>query len=110
YMRLTPYDKTLFLDADTFVCDDVSELFVLLERFDLAVAQDTYRIYSYDYAILKEHFHKIPVSSPVLNTGVIVYKRSSAIDCFFADWAATHERNRQLVRDAGGMYCGNQNA
>ncbi|MCZ7545715.1 MAG: hypothetical protein M5R40_20340 [Anaerolineae bacterium] len=53
YMRLTPYDRSLFLDADTFVCDDVSELFVLLERFDLAVAQDTYRIYSYDYEILK---------------------------------------------------------
>ena len=37
----SPFEKTLFLDADIRVLEDVSELFDLLERFDMAMAPAT---------------------------------------------------------------------
>src|SRR5438105_3033925 len=38
----SPYEKTLFLDTDTFMCRSCEEVFGLLERFELLVAHDPY--------------------------------------------------------------------
>ena len=35
----SPYEKTLFLDTDTYVCKPVYDLFTMLDRFDIALAQ-----------------------------------------------------------------------
>ena len=35
----TPFEKTLFLDTDTFVIEPLDEIFELLERFDMAAAR-----------------------------------------------------------------------
>jgi hypothetical protein len=34
----SPFARTIFLDTDTCVCDDISDLFDLLDHFDLAAA------------------------------------------------------------------------
>ena len=38
YIFLTPFQKTLFLDADTRVCEDITPMFDLLDRFEFAIA------------------------------------------------------------------------
>lgn len=75
-----PYDEVLFLDADTFVADDVTELFQLLQRFDIAAAPAPTRI-SFDLP-------SVPRSFPELNTGVIVFKRNKAFNDFVKRWLA----------------------
>src|SRR5215216_6245967 len=40
FMAQSPYDRTLFLDTDTYLCGSVQELFDLLGHFDLAMAHD----------------------------------------------------------------------
>lgn len=37
-MSKSPFDETIFLDTDTFVCREITDLFDLLSRFDMAVA------------------------------------------------------------------------
>lgn len=44
----SPYDKTLYLDADTYVMDNISELFLILEKFDFAVCHGHCRQLRYD--------------------------------------------------------------
>jgi hypothetical protein len=66
----TPYDRTLFLDTDTYICGDVSELFPLLDAFEVAAAHDPARLY---YAG-ESHPSTLPESFPELNTGVLLYK------------------------------------
>ncbi len=35
-LLLSPYKKTLYLDSDTYILDDITEIFKILERFELA--------------------------------------------------------------------------
>ena len=35
----SPYEKTLFLDTDTYLCEPVYDIFEMLNRFDIALAQ-----------------------------------------------------------------------
>jgi hypothetical protein len=101
YIPQSPYEYTLFIDADTYITDDLSELFLLLEHFDLAVAHDTFRINVADYEKLKHYLHQIPVSFPMLNSGVILFKKSERLDRFFAAWMQIHQRNLTITRDGG---------
>src|SRR6266404_4569779 len=39
-LKASPFEHTLFLDTDTFVWSDLTDLFSLLGNFDLAVAHD----------------------------------------------------------------------
>ena len=36
----TPYDKTIFLDSDTKVNHNITELFDILDKYDIAMAHD----------------------------------------------------------------------
>jgi len=85
FMNSSPYEHTLFLDTDTYVCDSFLELFTLLDRFDLALAHNTYR------AVYR--VHDIPDSFPEFNTGVILFKKSPHITQLFANWLALYERD-----------------
>ncbi|BCA55521.1 hypothetical protein W02_26610 [Nitrospira sp. KM1] len=84
-MNSSPYENTLFLDTDTYVCDSFEELFTLLDKFDLALAHSTYR------AVYR--VNGIPDSFPEFNTGVMLFKKSPQIKQLFADWLALYERD-----------------
>ena len=66
----TPYEKTLFLDTDTYLCERVDELFDVLDRFDIAAAHPPFRV---QYQITD-----IPECFPEPNTGVILFKKNQA--------------------------------
>lgn len=85
YITNTPYDYTLFLDTDTFISEAFDELFVLLEKFDIAVAHEQTRI-SYPVTGLPDSF-------PEMNTGVILFKKSPQIKQLFQDWINFYERD-----------------
>lgn len=73
----SPFEKTLYLDTDTRVCDDLSPLFELLDRYELAVArlQMNVRIESLPEPI-QQHY----------NTGVIAYRDTPAVETLFNRW------------------------
>ena len=73
----SPFEDTLFLDADTVVCDSCLEAFDLLERFDLAIAHDSSRLgASVDCT---DAFVE-------LNTGVLFFRRTDAVRRLFGRW------------------------
>lgn len=81
YLKNTPYDKTLFLDTDTYVREDIGELFEILDRFDIAAARTPGRnISGYDYqrAALE--------SFPDFNCGVMLYNNSLDVIETFTHW------------------------
>jgi hypothetical protein len=87
-----PFERTLHLDGDTYIARDVSELFSLLERFDLAVAHDTHRI-----AVPIPH---LPESYPELNAGVIAY-RAGALRHLAVRWLELYD---QFAEAETGSY------
>ena len=40
FLKNTPYEKTLYLDTDTYVDDNIEDLFNLLPRFDVCMVHD----------------------------------------------------------------------
>ena len=81
-MKLSPFAETLFLDPDTWVADDPSEVFSLLERFPMAVSHAPYR----DALPIKG----IPAAFPELNTGVIAFRKGESWLHFLRLWEAAY--------------------
>ena len=82
-MRDSPYERTMFIDADIFVVEPFPELFELLDRFDIAATHEEY--------VNTDWFHRyprkdIPTSFPEFNTGIMVFKRGPQIDALMKDW------------------------
>jgi hypothetical protein len=97
----SPYEITLFLDTDVTVCGDISDMFALMDRFDLAVPHAPYRLDGMGLrGGLPGFLSKgVPECFPGLNPGVMIYKRTSAVQAFFREWLDYHE---ELCRSVPG--------
>ena len=90
----TPFSKSIFIDSDTYFCDDIRDVFELLDRFDLAVA------HAFDRRPAKV---PVPNCFPELNTGVIAFVKSSEMNELFRQWKVLYNVYRdsraQVVND-----------
>jgi len=82
-LQRSPFDVTLLLDADTYVACDLSEIFDLLDDFDVCAAHSPNR----GAMILPE----IPWSFPEFNTGVIGLRRNDTTDRLLAEWLRLYD-------------------
>ncbi len=87
-MGESPYERTIFVDADIYVAQAFPELFSLLDRFDCAATHEEYAD--------TDWFHRyprpdIPASFPEFNTGIFLFKRSDRMDSLFAQWRTLYE-------------------
>lgn len=81
----SPFEKTLFLDSDTYMCRDCSDIFLMLDRYDVAVAHDPWRSeYSFEDGL------GVPSVWPTFNTGVIGYRLTPRVQEFFHRWHAEY--------------------
>ena len=89
YFRETPYQKTLFLDTDTFVLESLDSVFTLLDQFDLAATHE----------VAREHdlVEPLPDSFPELNTGVLAYRKNPEVWEFFETFLTRYEPLAQKV-------------
>lgn len=87
YMAKSPFDKTIYLDTDTIVCGDISDLFSILEAFDIAAKHK-----SGFYPTGPIEYPHVPESFPEYNTGVIAFRSNSDVDDFFESWVQEYER------------------
>jgi hypothetical protein len=96
FMGLCPYERFLFLDTDTWVAEDISDVLALMRHFDFAGHQ-----------LFEGHdcpLPGIPDAFPEFNSGVIGIRRSPALGDFFARWLACYDRYYALNRDAHYHY------
>ncbi len=77
------FSKTIILDADLFVLADISDIFDLLDHFDIALAHDQYRNSSAATTMLDEN---IPAAFPQFNAGVIAIRKNEQTDNLVKDW------------------------
>jgi hypothetical protein len=79
-------ERILFLDTDTRICGTVTELFEILDAFDLAAAHAPVRVGRQPSALA----NRAPAAFPELNTGVIAYRRTATIRRFLDRWRELH--------------------
>lgn len=92
----TPFQETVFLDADTFVTGDISQLFEILERVDFAGTHETARGFWY-----KEFQGRIPDAFCELNGGMLVFKATPAVLEMLKDWYAAYLETTQWLSRYG---------
>lgn len=85
WIARSPFNRTLYLDADTYVCAPLDRLFALLDQFDIAAAHAPLRITA--------PVPSVPDGFPELNAGVIAFRSRDAVSTFFADWLAAYRRD-----------------
>ena len=87
-MLLSPFQKTAFIDTDAWAVGSITDLFRILDHFDLAVAFDPIRT---DY-----EQGDIPETFPTPNTGVIAYQNSPTVQTFLKEWLTAYEQQMAL--------------
>lgn len=80
-LQNTPFEKTIFLDSDTFVCCNIDCLFELLEFSDIATTQEN--SFHTLHPDIKIKFRNI---IPEFNSGIIVIKKNLLTDKVLKDW------------------------
>jgi hypothetical protein len=71
----TPYDRTLHLDADTYIMDNISEVFDVLDRFDLAIPISTW--------YMKKDNMSLPMCFPEPAGGFFTWVNNKKMKSFF---------------------------
>lgn len=84
----SPFERTLFLDADIRILEDVSELFDLLERFDVAMAHAHARNRAATRAIWTRDLSD---AYPQFNTGVIAVRRNPQTSRLLEAWSDSYK-------------------
>lgn len=98
----SPYERTLFIDADTYILEPVPELFSLLDQFDCAATHEEY--------VDSDWFNRyprpdIPACFPEFNTGVLMLKRSEKMNRVLEQWGAMY---RQYLEEKPGQAINDQ--
>lgn len=77
---LSPYQKTLFVDTDTFFIGDVESGFAILDYFDVSMT----------LSIADTYYPTLPSGKKILckpvNTGVIFFQKNETNDGLFREW------------------------
>lgn len=97
-LRLTPFERTVFLDGDTFITDTISELFDILDLADFATTTEE-KIHTQVSKIKDLRYRNI---LPEFNTGVMVYRNNAVMKKILDDWYAIC-KNYGIYMDMPGL-------
>jgi hypothetical protein len=83
-MIRTPFERSIFLDSDTYVVGDITHVLELLDKFDLAAA------FAPGYRRMRDP--EVPAAFYEFNTGVIAWRTNARTAAFLEDWRDTYDR------------------
>ncbi|RKD98095.1 putative nucleotide-diphospho-sugar transferase [Halopiger aswanensis] len=91
----TPFQRTIFLDSDTYVCDNINGLIDALDRFDLLAAHNPG---SRNSKKRGGYIADAPDTFPLYNTGVMSFKSNKKVKSLFNDWEKIYEKNKKEIK------------
>lgn len=80
-----PFERSIILDVDLMLVAPIDDIFDVLQRFDLALAQDQFRNTPACHLTWRSD---IPAAFPQFNSGVFGFRRSSRTLDFVRQWEA----------------------
>jgi hypothetical protein len=94
-LALSPFKRSLYLDADTRLVADVRDIFALLDRFDIALAHAHARNRPATLAVWR---HDLPDAFPQFNSGVIAWRQNASTQSMLEAWPQ-HYRQAGFRKD-----------
>ncbi len=90
-IRYSPFEQTIFMDTDTYVCDKLDDLFRILDFREFAIHQAD-EGYEFQMPDLSN-------AMPEFNTGVIAYKLTPNVEKLIDAWETSFETNSNIITD-----------
>ena len=85
FISQTPFKNTVYIDSDTIVVRNITDMFEVLERFDVAVTND-YARKRKKYSNIVPEYAAIPYSFSEVNGGIMAYNDSASTSNFLNMW------------------------
>ena len=79
----SPFEKTVFLDTDTYICGSLHELECLLDRYDLLICHTAFRD--------PNPIEGIPSAFTEFNTGMIAFRKNERTSRFLRRWLELYD-------------------
>lgn len=79
FLEVTPFECSLYLDSDTQVLEDITPIFRILEKYDIAFTHDFSRK-RFRWSKIIPEYENIPDGFSELGGGVMLYRKSKAIE------------------------------
>ncbi|UWQ35171.1 hypothetical protein K3555_21155 (plasmid) [Leisingera sp. M527] len=93
-LQSSRFKKTIYLDADIVVLEDLSDVFELLEITPIAAALGVSR----NRVEMKSYLQTIPHCFPVFNSGVLAVRKCAETEALIEDWDKNY-RASTLLKD-----------
>ncbi len=90
----SPYERTIYLDTDIYLDADISEVFQMLDRFDLCLVMDPSHVRSRESPL-----GIVPDGVPEYNTGFIAYRQTKAVEDLLVGWLRLFEYHSDTIVD-----------
>ena len=84
FINDSPYDNTLYLDSDTVINHDISDMFDIFPRFDVGATHDLARKRK-KYCNIPE-YNAIPYSFSEINGGIMSFTKNERTEKFLKLW------------------------
>jgi len=84
-LRRSPFERTIFLDSDTWVSGSLGGVFKLFDKFDL-LTTPCFITVDYAFEANEAPFSKIPEAFGYFNTGFFGFRQSEGTDAFIDRW------------------------
>jgi len=85
YISHSPFEETIYLDSDTCIVEDISDMFDMLQKYDICAIYDFARKRK-KYSDIIPEYSDIPYGFSEVNGGVFVYKDNKKTKEFFNHW------------------------
>jgi len=96
-----PYDRTLLLDSDTYVCGNIESVFQTLDHFDMGCTLNSGLGIKYENL---DHEQDLDLPQPPdsfyeFNTGVVLLRRNNNIKSFLEQWKKIYCNQTSFTRN-----------
>ena len=89
----SPFAKTIYFASDTITLNDLSSVYQILERFDLA----GWQVQLWQRPRHKKYYRlELPDLFPEINCGVLAYRKKEKTNVFFEKWSKAFFDSKSL--------------
>jgi hypothetical protein len=88
----SPFERTIFLDSDTWVAVPLDDLYQLLDQFEILVTP-AHVVYDYKFERDEAPFSAIPAAFGYFNTGLLAFRKCPAVERFLQLWIENYRQH-----------------
>lgn len=93
YLLESPYEKTVYIDSDTYINYNIEDMFIMLDKFELLCCNDFARKRN----LQLPEYMKIPYAFSELNGGIIGYKKCDNFKKMVKLWNHYYYKYRNVM-------------